>query len=319
MDKDGVAVVVITPSADYDLDRCLASLARQTTPAREIAVVINGDAASAARLDKWKASLPLNVTLLDRNEGFAAPHAQALRELKSQWIATLNADAVAESDWLDELLKAAQIGSDVGMVASAVLQADDPERIESLGLEASRGGFAYLRRWGEPWREEAAHEAFGPSGAAALYRREMLDEAGFFDPDLFAYYEDLDLAWRARFRGWRCIAAPRARVHHKGSAHVALVDKTALLHRNRLLVIAANWTLSMILGNIFAIILWDLMSIAKATRDGKLKSALRARLAFIQMIPGALKKRRALKGRVPGVEIWLVDDKSRAQARGLIP
>ena len=319
MDDGSVAVVVVTPSADDDLDRCLASVARQTILPREVAVVINGDVASASRLDKWKTRLPLLVTVLDRNEGFAAPHARALPSLKSEWVAALNADAVAEADWIEESLKAARTATDIGMVASAVLLAHDPERIESLGLEASRGGFAYLRRWGEPWREEAAHEVFGPSGCAAFYRRDMLLETGFFDPDLFAYYEDLDLAWRARWRGWRCIAAPRARVHHKGSAYVALVDKTALLHRNRLLVIAANWSAGMIFSNIFAIIAWDILSIAGAVRKGAAKSALRARWEFLRNLPVALRKRKTLNRRVTGAEIWLVDDKSRAKARGLIP
>jgi len=319
MDKESVAVIVVTPAADEDLEHCLASLKRQTTAASEIAVVINGDRASVRRLDKWKADLPLRITILDRNEGFATPHSLVLKDLKSQWVAVLNADAVAEADWLDESLSAAQTGSDIGMVASAVLMADDPARLESLGLEASRGGFAYLKRWGEPWSEDAAHEIFGPAGAAALFRREMLDDIGFFDPDMFAYYEDMDLAWRARWRGWRCVAAPRARIHHKGSAHSAFADKLALLHRNRLLVIAADWTARMIWSNIFSIVAWDFLSIAKAARDGKIKSALHARRQFIKMLPGALKKRRALKNRVSGAEIWLVDDKSRARARGILP
>jgi hypothetical protein len=59
---------------------------------------------------------------------------------------------------------------------------------------------------------------FGATAAAALYRREMIDDISldgdFFDPDFFAYREDADVAWRAQLFGWRCIYAPSAVAHH---------------------------------------------------------------------------------------------------------
>jgi GT2 family glycosyltransferase len=319
MDKERVAVIVVTPSSGDDLDRCLASLARQTTPPHEVAVVINGDRASASRLDRWKTCLPLSVTILDRNEGFAAPHALVLPSLESEWIAVLNDDAIAEANWIEESLAAARSASDVGMVAPAILMAADPERIESLGIEVSRAGFGYLRRWGKPWRDEAVHEVFAPSGAAAFYRREMLDGIGFFDPNFFAYYEDADLGWRARWAGYRCVAAPRARAHHRGSAHEALVNKRALLQRNRLLVIASDWTGRMILANIFQIIMWDFLSIINTFIEKKDMTAFKARLEFVKRLPWAIKRRSLLRNRAVGAERWLVDDTSRARARGLMP
>ncbi len=60
-------------------------------------------------------------------------------------------------------------------------------------------------------REE---EVFAFCGAACLLRREMLDELGGFDERYFMYYEDLDLSWRARLRGWRILYVPSAVVRH---------------------------------------------------------------------------------------------------------
>src|SRR5438874_20401 len=59
---------------------------------------------------------------------------------------------------------------------------------------------------------------YGPSGGAALYSRGLLSDVGLFDPDFGMYYEDVDLAWRARLRGWGCAWACDARALHLGSA-----------------------------------------------------------------------------------------------------
>ncbi len=59
---------------------------------------------------------------------------------------------------------------------------------------------------------------FGATAAAALYRREMIDDISldgeFFDSDFFVYREDADVAWRAQLLGWKCIYVPYARGYH---------------------------------------------------------------------------------------------------------
>ena len=61
-------------------------------------------------------------------------------------------------------------------------------------------------------------EVFAVKGGAALYRREMLETLGYFDPGIFMYYEDADLCWRARRRGWRFWYEPDAVVRHEHAA-----------------------------------------------------------------------------------------------------
>ncbi len=62
-------------------------------------------------------------------------------------------------------------------------------------------------------------EVFAVKAGAALYRRDMLEALGYFDPAMFMYYEDADLCWRARRRGWRFWYEPAGTVHH---AHAAI-------------------------------------------------------------------------------------------------
>ena len=76
------------------------------------------------------------------------------------------------------------------------------------------------RGWHEPDRQqfERMEYVFGASAAAALFRREMIDDisidGNFFDPDFFVYREDADIAWRAQLQGWRCLYTPHAVAHH---------------------------------------------------------------------------------------------------------
>jgi GT2 family glycosyltransferase len=79
------------------------------------------------------------------------------------------------------------------------------------GTYVSSQGLFYLKD--KPLRNQPV-EVFGACGVAVLYRRKALDEVGFYDPWYFAYYEDLDLAWRMRLHGWRAIHQPQARVRH---------------------------------------------------------------------------------------------------------
>jgi hypothetical protein len=76
-----------------------------------------------------------------------------------------------------------------------------------------------------------------------VYRREMLDQIGLFDDEFFIYYEDVDLAWRAQWAGWRCLYVPQAIVVHAHSATTKRGSpfKRRLLSRNKWWAIAKNY------------------------------------------------------------------------------
>ena len=83
---------------------------------------------------------------------------------------------------------------------------------ESIPPECAspRSGAAWGRGLYEPdhGQFDKAEEIFGACGGAALYRKAMLDQIGLFDEDFFAYHEDVDLAFRARLFGWKCMYVP---------------------------------------------------------------------------------------------------------------
>ncbi len=105
------------------------------------------------------------------------------------------------------------------------------------GTGADRGHFAPL---GPPYDEPA--EVFAWCGGGVLLRWGYLRDVGVFEPSLFLYYEDTDLSWRGRARGWRYVYVPDARVRHvQGASGGAGSDRFVVTTtRNRIVVAVRN-------------------------------------------------------------------------------
>lgn len=197
------------------LARSLESLRAQTV---EVDVVV-ADNGSSDGSDQMVAERFPEVRLLrlDENRGFGTALNRAVEAHPADAIILLNNDAAAEPRFVEALLDG--LGAGVDSVAGVMLQESDPGLIDSAGVIADRTvmGFDYLH--GEPVAAAAGAPApLGPTGGAALYRREAFEAVGGFDERIFLYYEDLDLALRLAARGGDCRLAPEARALHAYSA-----------------------------------------------------------------------------------------------------
>ena len=228
------------------------------------------------------------VTLVElgENRGFGGGVNEGLRRSSGDWIALFNNDATVAPDALMELLGAADLHPDVGSVAAQMRFADRPDIINSAGIEVDRLGVAWDRLLGEPGsaRETAPVEVFGTSGGAGLYRRALLDALGGFDASFFAYLEDVDVAWRARMRGWRCLYVPAAVVHHHHSATARHASgfKHYWSGRNRVRLVAKNATAGQLRRHGAAMVAWDIAYVAWAGLGDRTLAPLRGRLAGLR-------------------------------------
>lgn len=211
------AVVIPNWNGRDDLVACLDALRAQSVSG-EIVVVDNGSSdGSVEFVRQWYPDVTLLIQPL--NLGFAAGVNVGIRyslHRGHQFVALLNNDAVAHPRWMEELLAVAIDDASIGMVASKFVTIDG-RRIDSTGECYSTWGLPYPR--GRDEQDLSAYddavEIFGASGGSTLYRAEMLRDVGLFDGDFFAYFEDVDLSWRAQLRGWRVRLAPRAIAYHR--------------------------------------------------------------------------------------------------------
>jgi N-acetylglucosaminyl-diphospho-decaprenol L-rhamnosyltransferase len=158
------------------------------------------------------------------NVGFAAGSNLGAARARGQWIALLNPDAVPASDWLEQLLAATRRHPDVVMFGSTQIDAADPLRLDGAGDHYFATGIPW--RGGRGWPVEEIPdegEVFAPCAAACLVHADVFREARGFDERFFCYVEDIDLAFRLRLMGHRCIQVPAAVVRHVGAASAGQV------------------------------------------------------------------------------------------------
>lgn len=224
------------------LDRAVACLRAQTFRDFLTVIVDNGGSGAARRLR----SPPDTVVIENpRNVGFGEAVNQGLAASQSEYVCVLNDDAYARPDWLRELVAAADADpAAVGMCASQIRLADAPALLDSAGLDIYPDGSTKQRGRGEPAAAYAAPvEVLLPSGCAALYRRETIEQAGGFDRSYFLYCEDSDLGLRGRLAGWRCRYVPSAVVEHDYSLSAGRASKMKAFYveRNRLYTVVKTF------------------------------------------------------------------------------
>ena len=295
------AVVVVDWNAGELVGRCLAALGRQTCRPGTVMVVDN-----ASTSESWRHVvpdvLPVEMVRLAGNSGFAAGANRGIALVPdAEWIALLNPDAFAEPDWLERLLAAARAHPEYSFFASRQVMAEDPARLDGAGDAYGVSGFAWRRDRGQPvaGARSEPREVFGPCAAAALYRREALDEVGGLDESFFCYFEDVDLAFRLRLAGHRCLYVPDAVVHHVGSASSGRGSDFSVYHGHRNLV----WTFVKNMPAPLLAVYWphhlllNLVSLVWFTLRGQGRAIWRAKWDAVRGLPRVLKQRREIQAK----------------------
>jgi len=170
------------------------------------------------------------------NLGFAVANNRAAEQASGDWIALLNPDAFARPDWLERGLAARDLLPNTSMVGSTQYLALEPDRFDGLGDEYHAFGVAWRAGFGKPVSKIHTREAFGPCGAGAFYDRKIFEALGGFDESFFCYHEDVDLAFRMRLAGYRCVQSAETKIDHVSSAISGRASDFAVYHgtRNRI-------------------------------------------------------------------------------------
>ncbi len=205
-------VYIPTLKAGERLARALDGLARQT---HQVEVVIADNTGSPTAIEELRPHFPsLKIVSFGRNLGFGKAINRAVEAHPGDPVIVLNDDAVARPDFVENLIEQAATAK-AEMVAGVLLRGEDERVVDSAGILADETlmAFDYLTGMEVSALEHAA-DPIGPSGGAALYLAAAFARAGGFDEEIFAYYEDLDLALRIRATGGQCRLARNAFVVH---------------------------------------------------------------------------------------------------------
>jgi O-antigen biosynthesis protein len=217
------SVVIPTYNGRALLERCLESIARHrpSDPAHSIEVIVADDASTDGTA-QWLAHAhpDVRVVALERNGGFCAAANAGIAAARGRFIQLLNNDTEVTERWIEAGIEPFSDPA-IGSVAPLVLVRSDLGRVDSAGDSYALTGWPTKRGHGQPRELFAARfpeEVFGASGSSAFYRTAALRRVGDFDPLLGSYYEDIDLAFRLRWAGYRSRFTSRCVIHHDVSA-----------------------------------------------------------------------------------------------------
>lgn len=242
---------------------------------------------------------------LKKNVGFAAANNLGAWLQPSEFIGTLNPDAFPEPNWLEKLLVSAQKHPDCGAFGSTQLFDHDPSLWDGAGDSVFFAGIPWRGGHGHFVRElPNEYEVFSPCAAAALYVSRTFWKVGGFDEDFFCFCEDVDLGFRIRLLGKRCLQVTGAVVKHVGggaSRNVSLLTEY-YEHRNAFWMQMKNYPTTILFLTLIPHIACELVGlfflpdkrIGGHSQLSIAKIRLRATLHGLLFHPGILKKRKKI-------------------------
>lgn len=337
-----IAIVILNWNGKKFLEDCLTSVCAQTYPNYDIYFVDNGSTDDSVKY--VTTHFPrIQIIQLDTNTGFAFGNnvgiQKAFEDPEVRWILTLNNDTKLDSRCLEYLAETIDTDPSVGAIAPKMKFFYEQDVIDSVGILVSPDGSGMNRGHREQDNGQYDEQAnvFGVCAGAALYRREALEdvayEGEFFDNSFFLYFEDIDLNWRLRLRGWEIRTAPQALVLHIHSGTTVSYSplKAYYVNRNRYFLILKNFPLryllkAFVLTPLRYIQMLNSMFVKKSGASYQLKGKSSHSLqpfiivfkgfgSFFMHIPSLLKKRRFIqeskKVSLQDVSTWLDVYKAR--------
>jgi GT2 family glycosyltransferase len=225
-----VLVSIVTYNSARDIEACLESIRRQTWQNITVCVWDNASSDRSAAMVRENADLVREFHISGTNVGFCAAHNRQIEAHAADYVLALNPDVVLDCNYIKLLVEALEADSTAGSATGKLWRrkpgtqaGDAPEKgkiLDTTGMYFTPNQRHLDRGSEQPdtGQYDRRQYVFGASGAAALYRRIMLENVRFdgqyFDEAFFAYREDADLAWRAQWLGWRCLYIPEAYGFH---------------------------------------------------------------------------------------------------------
>ncbi|CAG0956438.1 glycosyltransferase family 2 protein [Geobacter sp.] len=288
-----VSIIIVNWNGRELLVDCIDSVLRQTYANYEIILVDNGSCDDSVSFVNHTYPSVKTVSLAD-NAGFTGGNIAGYRFSSGDYIVLLNNDARLTDQWLEHMVSAVESDPAVGFCSSKII-IDGTTLIDSAGDEFTS---AFTGTKIGEYEDESFHtqarQVPGACAAAVVYKREMLEDVGFLDPDFFLNHEDTDLNMRAWLAGWKCLFVPQAVVYHKVSASIVPMSDTAVYYfsRNNEWVWLKNVPLGLMLKSFPQRLIYEVSSFGFfCILAGRWRPYLRGKRDALAGIPAMLRKR----------------------------
>ena len=312
-ESPSVTVIILNYNGLTDTRLCLASVLESNYQNFLVVVADNG-----SREDE---TIALKQELRDQritwkrfatNLGFAGANNVIIRESTSPYVVLLNNDTIVDKDWLSNLVDVMEQDMQIAACQGKILSLQHRTFFDYAGAAGGlmdQLGYPYARgRMGFAMEEDINQyntlaDIFWASGAAVILRRDTCIKVGLLPEEFFFYHEETDLCWRLKDAGYRIVFTPKALVYHKGagssrSSRRELQKRIFWVHRNALLLIARNMSMTRLWWVLPTRLILDWFSIIYYMTTGKLPfvtSVILAHLSFAKRTISLIRYRQKRK------------------------
>lgn len=255
MNQSRVAIIYLSYNARPYIDDVVLSLANQTYPKELMKLVIvenpSGDDSEEYIKDKVlprsEQDLPkIKLFPNDKNTGYAIGNNIGINHALLEgfdYVYLLNNDAKLDSRAIEKAVEMAESNPKIGSVQSLMRLWQEPDKLNSSGNMIHFLGFGFSREYGVNFGKSKARdgeEIAYASGAAVLYRAEVLKKIGALDEFLWLYHEDLELGWRIMLAGYTNVLSLYSVAYHKYEFSRS-IKKWFWMERNRWIVMLTHY------------------------------------------------------------------------------
>jgi len=225
----------------------------QSWGGRNWEVIVVDDASTDDSVDFLQKNYPqIRIVKHRENQRFASACNSGVKAAKGDIVVLLNSDVAPEIDFLEPLIK--------NFEDSQVFAVGCKERevIKGRVIYSGRSEAKFERGFLVHWRaaDQNRKDTFWATGGSMAVDRKKWLEIGGMDT-LFkpAYWEDIDLSWRARKKGWKIIFEPNSIVdHHHETTNIATFGKRKMkvfAYKNQFLFVWKNGDWKMLISHLF--------------------------------------------------------------------
>lgn len=298
MKQESKLVTVIVPTLRRPdlIEKCLTSLARQTLAVDDYEVMVMENDAPPDSIPENPSFRNVRYIALKENYATTASINLGLADSASKYVLLLNNDVELQPQFLATLVAVMEADANCAFTTGKLFRATERSRLDGAGDAMLLGGGAY--RLGHCDLDNGQFDkqrwVMAGCGAAALFRRSVLKEIHGLDEDFFAYLDDVDLAIRSQWMGYKGYYVPEAIAYHIGSAtlggpmHPKVVE---LVTRNQIYLVAKHYPRSLLWKLLPRIVVFQILWFASVLRHLHLRAYLRGLLGAAKSIDLLLRKR----------------------------
>lgn len=325
-----ICIAILNYNGEELLEAYLpAVLSSSKYPFNIVVIDNNSNDDSIEYLQEWHPEI--RIIRHDKNLGFAGGYNEGLNDINEEFVVLLNSDVRVSKDWLTPIIDLMIADTTIGAVQPKILSIEFPEKFEYAG---AAGG--WVDRFGYPFcrgrifdKVEEDHgqyddtiEVAWVSGAAMVVRNKVFKSLGGFDSLYFAHHEEIDLSYRIRNAGYKCLYYGKSVVYHLGGGTLNYDNphKIYLNFRNSLMTLLKNEKSNTLIPKFLCRLVLDglasLLYIKKSNFRGIL-AIIHAHFSVYKNLPAILNKRREYRRLIEQHKIG--DANTSGVWNGLIP